>query len=176
MSSYYLLNNQHKEILKNWLNSSNIANNKNLNLNLLLKASKDGFKAEIFKRKCHNKSFTLIVVLTSFDKLIGGFTSLPWKDGKFTYITDYSNRTFLFSLTNNKKYLMKNPSYAICHGTDIGPIFGGGSDLEIVNDCNKNYNNFSSIGHTFEFNDSVEDFYGGSKYLVKDYEVYEVKF
>lgn len=175
-NSKFLMNHEHIQTIKSWLSPFSTGNSEDLTFNLLLKASKDGYQSEVFKKRCHKKPFTLVVALTSFNKLIGGFTSLPWSEDDFTYVTDFTKRTFLFSLTNNKKFDLKNPGYAICNGTDIGPIFGGGSDLEIVNECNKRYNNFSGIGHTFDFNENVEDFYGGSKYLIKDYEVYEVKF
>ena len=173
----FLMNNQQIQKLKLWLGIFNNGNTGNIRFNLLLKASKDGYTSKIFKQKCHKKPFTLTVALTSFNKLIGGFTSIPWEEDDFNYVTDFTKRTFLFSLTNNQKYDLKNPGYAICNGTDIGPVFGGGSDFEIVNECNKRFNNFAGFGHTFEANEiKPEEFYGGNKYLIKDYEVYEVNF
>jgi hypothetical protein len=141
-----------------------------------MKATRDGFGASVFKKKCDKKASTLVIVLTSHDKLIGGYTPLVWNSGDFVYVADPTKRTFLFSLTNGKKYSLTNPNYAIFYGNDIGPVFGGGSDLEIVSNCNKKYNNFSGIGHSFETDETEESFYGGKKYLVKDYEVYEVKY
>ncbi len=169
-----LLSQKHWSIIKNWFDILNIENSKNMNLNLIMKASCDGFSSNVFKKKCHKKASTLVIVLTSYDKLIGGYTPLRWNSGDFDYIPDPTRRTFLFSLTKQKIYKLINPNYAICNGKDIGPIFGGGSDLEIVSNCNKRYNTFSSIGHSFENDESEEAFYGGKKYLVKDYEVYEV--
>lgn len=175
-SQNLLLNQNHWSIIKGWLGALNIANSKRVNLNLIMKASRDGFSAGVFKKKCHKKGPTLVVALTSHDKLIGGFTPLAWNSGDFNYVADVNKKTFLFSLTNGKYYLLSNAGYAICHGNDIGPIFGGGSDLEIVSNCNKKYNNFSGFGHSFETDENADSFYGGKKYLVKDYEVYEVNY
>jgi hypothetical protein len=172
----FLINNEQIQKIKSWLGFINNGKIDNIKLNLLFKASKDGFNSKIFKQKCHKKPFTLVVALTSFDKLIGGFTPLSWDEDDFTYVNDFSKRTFLFSLTNNQKYDLKNPGYAICNGINIGPVFGGGSDFEIVDESNKRFNNFSGIGHSFDYNGTPEEFYGGNKYFIKDYEVYEVSF
>jgi len=59
----------------------------------------------------------------------------------------------------------------MCNSKDLGPIFRGGSDLEVVSDCNRFIKNYR---HSYEYH-SVEDyFYGKKKFTVKDYEVYEV--
>ncbi len=171
-----LVNQKNWSTLKNWFETLNIANSKRIKLNLLMKASIDGFDATVFREKCHKKPSTMIVLLTSYDKLIGGYTPIPWNNGEYNYIADPSKKTFLFSLTNQKFYPLINVNYAICHGADIGPIFGGGSDLEVVSNCDKNYNNFSGIGHSFKSDETEESFYGSKKYLVKDYEVYEVNY
>ena len=46
--------------------------------------------------------------------------------------------------------------------------------MEIVSDCNRINNNFSNIGHSFDYTGPIEDFYGRKKFLVRDYEVYEI--
>jgi len=171
-----LLTQNHWSKITDWFSTLNISNSNNISINLLMKASQDGFSANVFKNKCHKKTNTLVLVLTSFDKLIGGFTPIPWNTDDYVYVSDPNKKTFLFSLTNGKKYHLTNITYAVCHGSEIGPVFGGGSDLEIVSNCNRKYNNFSGIGHSFDSDETSESFYGGSKYLVKDYEVYEVKF
>jgi hypothetical protein len=56
----------------------------------------------------------------------------------------------------------------------MGPIFGGGSDFEIMDEPNKNENNFGNIGKSFNYNGNPKDFYGDNKYLIEDYECYEV--
>lgn len=173
-----LLNAKHWNLLNEWFNMQKVGIQGKISLNLLMKASRDGFGCDVFKKNCNGKSSTLTVVLTSFDKLIGGFTPLPWIqcDDDYKYYKDDSNKSFLFSLTNGKKYNLINPLFTICISSEVGPIFGGGSDLEVVDNCNINYNKYSKIGHSYDYKDAPESFYGGKKYLVKDYEVYELKY
>ncbi len=56
----------------------------------------------------------------------------------------------------------------------MGPIFGAGSDFEIMDEPNKNQNNFASIGKSFNYKGNTRDFYGENKYLIDDYECYEI--
>ena len=98
-------------------------------MNLLYKATRDGFSHLNFKEKCLGKSNTLVVVLTEFNKIVGGFTPLQWKrpvNGSHEYAKDESKNTFLFSLNLEKKYKLNKPGYAICNSKELGPIFGGG--------------------------------------------------
>ena len=72
---------------------------------------------------------------------------------------------------------MKEGTYAICSSVGSGPKYGGGHDLDIVGNCDTMQNAYSGIGHTYEWNDNKDDFYGGgsnNKYTVLDYEVYSV--
>jgi hypothetical protein len=55
----------------------------------------------------------MILIKTAHDKVIGGFTPIPWiKYKEKTQSSDPSKQTFLFSLTNKEKLLMKNSDYA----------------------------------------------------------------
>lgn len=172
-----LVNTQNWGLLKTWLSPYQKDHNVNIKCNLLYKASRDGFGQKVFKEKCQRFSPTLIVVHTSHDKLIGGFTPLKWdypKVESHEYSADLSGKTFLFSLSLGQKYNLVKQNYAICNAKSMGPIFGAGSDLEIMDECNKNANNFSGIGKSFDYKGTPELFYGGVKFTVKDYECYEV--
>ena len=171
-----LINFSHKKLILKWLNFDPVTK-ENLKFNLLYKAKKDGFKAADFKKKCNGIKNTLVIVLTSSCKLIGGFTPLMWEYPKgegFVYEEDKSKNSFLFSLSLEEKYPLIYPSNAICNSTKLGPVFGGGSDLEIVDECNVNYNSFSDIGHSYLYKRNPEEFYGETNYKINDYEVYEV--
>jgi hypothetical protein len=118
-----------------------------------------------------------VIVKTSFNKVIGGFTPLKWdlpKKENHEYLNDESGKTFLFSFNLRKKYTLKENEFAICNANSMGPIFGAGSDLEIVNDADKTLNNFGSIGKSFNYKGNPDFYYGDSKFYVKDYECYEV--
>ena len=86
-------------------------------------------------------------------------------------------RCFLFSLTLNKKYNLKSDrkQYAIFNYSPYGPYFGGGSDLYLSSDCDKNSDSYAYIGDAYE-SESYSAFTGGSdKYFsVVEYEVYGV--
>lgn len=172
-----LINTRNWSLFKSWLNGLQNNDNHKIRCNLLFKATRDGFSHKTFKEKCRRITPTLVVVKTSFDKLIGGFTPLRWdypKIDSHEYVCDGLGKTFLFSVTLGKKYPIINKNFAICNSNSMGPIFGAGSDLEIMDQCNKNFNNFSGIGKSFEYSDNPELFYGGLKFTVKEYEVYEV--
>lgn len=185
----FIINSKNWKIISAWLpnlndrksvhsgrsNKTNSNSIKNFKLKLLFKASKDGFSHLDFKRKCCGKPNTLVIAINNYNNIIGGFTPLPWDNAEeHVYIKDESDKSFIFNVNRKEKLRLINNEHAICIGPDCGPIFGGGSDFEIVDNCNVNYNNFFRVGHSYEYDDVPENFFGAKKYLVRDYEVYEV--
>ena len=86
--------------LTNWIEQKL---NKNIILQLIFKMTENGFTAKDFHQYCDNKGPTLILIKTSNDEIIGGFTPLNWeakreRESKY----DELGLTFLFSLTLNK--------------------------------------------------------------------------
>ena len=49
-------------------------------LKLLFRASKDGFSNDIFHERCDNQGPLLFLAQTSKDIIIGGYSSLNWKN------------------------------------------------------------------------------------------------
>ena len=43
-----------------------------------------------------------------------------------------------------------DPQYAIRHASSYGPAFGGGNDLHIADNCDKNTNSYSNLGVTYK--------------------------
>ena len=110
--------------LVNWIEQKL---NKNIILELIFKMTENGFTAKDFHHYCDNKGPTLILIKTSNDEIIGGFTTLNWettteRENKY----DELGLTFLFSLTLNKKFnMIKQYIYpAIQNAANIGPSFG----------------------------------------------------
>ena len=66
---------------------------------LLYRASENDFFASKFHEKCDGIENTLTIVLTQHDKVIGGFTSLPWRS-EGDWFEDREGTTFLFSLSS----------------------------------------------------------------------------
>jgi len=153
----------------------------NYKLNLLYKASKDGFHCNKFHELCDRKGPTVVIAYTSsigIGKIIGGYTPLNWEksDHDFNYVNDDRATSFLFSITLQRKFPLKDTclSLAICNSSNHGPKFGGGHDLEIVSDCNINYNNYYNFGHTYDAGGvSSVQFFGANSYQVTDYLVYQ---
>jgi len=169
-SETYLLDQNACMLLCEWLG-------KEAQFELIFRATTDGFDCKDFHAKCDKMGPTVVVLRNNFDKIIGGYSQCEW-DGTvrydYTYVKDDSQSSFLFSITQSQKYPCKTHEYSISNSANHGPKYGGGHDLEIVSNCNANQNQYSGIGHTFEFTGSKTDFYGQEKYLVNEYEVYRV--
>ena len=163
------------DLLRSWVASSLNKDMYSFKFNKLFKAKNDGFSSKEFYSKTVGKSLTITIVSTNHNKLIGGFTPVAWKNptNSIDFVEDESNRSFLFSLSRREKYPIKESRIAICHSLNSCPIFGL-NDLEIVENSNTNLNYFSNIGQSYDYYGRLEDFYGDSKYYVRDYEVYEV--
>ena len=164
-----LLDNSLKTLLTSWINT-------NLEYGLLYKGSVDGFESTSFHLKCDNKGPTLVIMKTSFDKVIGGFTTLNWTTPQNSgiFYKDNSGKSFLFSLTLKEKYnLRSTTNLAICCNGNYGPIFGN-YDLLTVSQANQyNCGNYD-VGTCYDYNGSKENFYGGVPYKLKEIEVYSV--
>lgn len=114
---------------------------------------------------------------TNYNKVIGGFTPLKWdlpKMENHEYIYDKTGKTFLYSVDMEEKYKLMQKDFAICNASQMGPIFGAGSDLEIMDEPNRNKNNYGNIGKSFNYKGTPDDFYGNTFFYVVDYECYEV--
>ena len=80
---------------------------------------------------------------------------------------------FLFSLDNKEIYYNKKNDYDIYCYSDKGPAFGGGHDLFIDDNCNKDNENYDNSDHSY--NTGKKYALAGSKYFyVEDYEVYQL--
>ncbi len=47
-------------------------------MNLIYRASRDGFKGNDFHDRCDNKGPTLCLIKSEFNKTFGGYTNLNW--------------------------------------------------------------------------------------------------
>ena len=63
----------------------------------LFKASDHYFDAKLFHQRCDHRKDTLVLILTEFNKVIGGFTHYPW-DCENGWLSDRKRRSFVFSL------------------------------------------------------------------------------
>lgn len=167
--------------------------NKNIILQLIFKMTENGFTAKDFHQYCDNKGPTLILIKTSNNEIIGGFTPLNWeakreRESKY----DELGLTFLFSLTLNKKFDMIKlyTSPAIQNYGNFGPSFGY-DDLYLRTDLREGvsrayrYCNFFYEGKVELIEEKGETLYiGGDKwgngitvdFKVSEFEVYKVMY
>lgn len=146
---------------------------------LIYKASRDGFGANIFHSHCDNKGPTITIIQSNNNYLFGAYTSFVWTSAGGSYQNDKT--AFLFTLTNPHnisptKYMIKsgNEGNAVYHHSGYGPTFGG-HDIHIAN--NSNTSN-SSIGFSHSYVDTTgkgnSTFTGASSFLVSDIEVFKL--
>jgi hypothetical protein len=149
-------------LLKSWINP-----NKNINFELLYSIEKNGDDALNFHSICDNEKNTLTIVQLE-DRKIGGYTTLDWSgDGESKTDKD----TFIFDLTNKKKYPKINNKRSIFCLENRGPCFGQACDLGIFNPMNKGWSNKNG---SFIVNQEISG--GKENFAIKELEIYKVIF
>ena len=78
--------------------------NKNIQLNLIFKATKDGENSSDFHKKCDGMAQQLVFIKTKKGKIFGGYTEIGFKSQN-SYIVD--NKAFIFCFSTNKIILKK---------------------------------------------------------------------
>ena len=117
-------------------------------IELLFRASENGFKASAFHEKCDNIEDTLVLVHNEKGRSFGGFTHFPWQTpiGDNFYVEDLQRRAFIFSLDMMEKF---DPvtNFTIVRSRDYGPAFGNNKELDfkVTDLCNKKYHESVSI-------------------------------
>ena len=151
---------------------------------LLYRASRDGFEPSDFHSRCDGKSPTLTIFKAQESSYIfGGFTTGVWHKLN-AYIAD--SKAFLFSLTNKDSKPCKmniNPNrseYATYGGTQYGPTFGSGSDINIHKNPNTEKSSFSKLGSSYihpryaKGTNEIQSFLAGShEFQLSEIEVYQ---
>ena len=146
--------------------------NEKINFKLIYKAKIDGDRAINFHNKVDGKGPLVILVKTSKNNIIGGYTSKVWSSSN-EYMED--SDAFLFSITNKKTYKVLNPKYACLHLENSGPCFGNNLELKIFDNCFKTENgiNYQSIAYNIDNKNLIGE-KKFSYFKVIDYEVYQI--
>jgi hypothetical protein len=154
-------------------------------LELLYRASRDGFKGRDFHRLCDNKGATVTVIRSKEGYVFGGYVDQSWRTSE-SY--DPSPSAFLFSLVRPScTVAVKLPlngranQYAMYCGWSNGPTFGyggGGHDIVVKEFANTNSNSYTNLGRTFKLPDGIKDgttfFTGANNFQASEVEVYRV--
>ena len=121
-------------------------------LELLYRASRDGFAADRFHAKCDNRARTLTLIKTTNGCVFGGYTEAIWNKHS-AYKRD--DKAYLFSLVNKSRQPIrmpiKNAEYAIYCDEEYGPTFGCGHNIHVSSNSNVNMESYSSLGHSYAF-------------------------
>ena len=122
-------------------------------LQLLYRASRDGWAAQAFHGRCDGRGATVTLVHVANDSLFGGYADKPWRSPEtVAYVS--SSAAFLFSLQSPAgSPPLKMPidggdrGRALLHHARRGPAFGCyGCDLGISDNANTNQNSCCSHG------------------------------
>ena len=146
---------------------------KNINYNLIYRASENGDSAKIFHEKC-NVQNNLILIQTKDNIKFGGYTEESW-EGENLFKKD--KNAFYFYLNKNKIYKVDEEKNAIYCDEKIGPCFGD-KFFQI-------FDNFMTSGGIFfnidncgyiDLKDDLEITNGSKEFFIIELEVYKLKF
>ena len=119
---------------------------------LKYRATRDGFGADSFHRKCDGIPNTLTVIKSEHGNIFGGFVEKAWSSSDKSVVDP---KAFIFSLVNKDKKQFKTMcSYsgkaAMNCLSFYGPTFGGGSDIQIASNSNVNRKSYSNFGYSYK--------------------------
>jgi hypothetical protein len=151
-------------------------------LELLYRASRDGFKVTDFHRLCDNKGATVTVIRSNEGYVLGGYVDQSWRSS-IGWIA--SSSAFLFSLVHpSSSVAMKLPlngtnnECAMFCSSLCGPAFGGGHDIAVCDPANTNSNSYTNLGDSYTLPDGIKDgktfFTGAYHFQASEVEVYRV--
>ncbi|KAJ5077239.1 pep-cterm sorting domain-containing protein [Anaeramoeba ignava] len=185
-------NNKYIQYLKEWINDDNFFNS----MELAFSARNDGFTTKSFHEKCDDHGKSLVLIKTTENSIIGGFTSIGFSSDKRNWSTDSESyayiadeKAFLFTLRNSNKEnyckfsIRKNwIRYAVVYDLNRGPFFGFLGDLSVDETLIRGSTN---LGYTYNLppelkfgkkkqnNDGDEKFTGlVDKFEIEELEVY----
>ena len=158
-----ILNKKEKELLINFLPK------KPNKIELLLNSNIDGNSTKTILSKCKGKYPTLSIIRTSKGYMFGGYTEQDWKQGG-----SEDKNAFVFSLTNERKYNIKNPENATCLVENSFWCFGY-STIVITENCTNAINNYVDNG-TYDIEEKFELNGGEKNFIVNSFEIYDIKF
>ena len=138
-------------------------------------------EASDFHAKCDDKDATITVIRSSDGFIFGGFADKSWTSSEEWCESD---KAFLFSLKSpsnevgpTKMSIKPNVcSNAMTHYPSYGPTFGGGHDLYIASDANRNSHSQSYLGDTHELPPGQINTFlvGSNNFKVSEIEVFQV--
>ncbi len=150
-----------------------------MKLNLIYKATQDGFKVNDFHSRCDNKGPTISIIKSEFGKTFGGFTNLNWHNCD-SYVSS-SGLSFIFQLDYNTKQNCTNTKKEI-YGSSHSLVVFGSFDICISNSSDQSLRSYCNFRNAYEIPKGLSltskegDLYlaGAYHYRTVDVEVFEV--
>jgi hypothetical protein len=142
MTQSVILSTRQADTILGWLG-------KQTKLELLYRASRDGWRTTDFHSRCDNKGATVTVIKSTGGYVFGGYTDLPWaSNGQYRS----SSNAFLFALKYPSGVApVKMPLTQVPHPSAIhdhsshGPTFGNGHDIHVAGNDNSNTTSYTNI-------------------------------
>jgi len=107
----------------------------------------DGATSTIFHNNCDYKGESVVIIKLDNGRKFGGYAGLAWKSRNGFSQT---NSSFLFSIDNDKKYMLGYyPESSMYDHSSYGPTFGNGHDIYVNSSMNIQYINFP---YAFSYN------------------------
>jgi hypothetical protein len=157
---------------------------KSSKMNLLYRATRDGFTSQAFHSKCDGKGNTITIIKNNLNYVFGGYASSAWHSYG-GYINDPN--AFLFSLRRagvsfKDKFTVKVAADAYYGLSSYGALFGNGHDICIYNQSNTNFGSYSNFGGSYNlpggytFGGNAKDFLAGNfnQWTTTEIEVYQI--
>jgi hypothetical protein len=127
---------------------------KQTKVELLYRASRDGWRTTDFHSKCDNKGATVTVIKSTGGYVFGGYIDLAWaSNGQYRS----SSNAFLFALQYPsgvapvKMPLTQAPHPSAIHDhSSHGPTFGNGHDIHVADNANSNTNSYTNVGPAYQ--------------------------
>ena len=79
----HVLHKEQQALLAEWVAEARLGNTgtEELTFELLFRASRDGFSADVFHQRCDSQGATVVLAQSAYGHLFGGYTDMPWAKG-----------------------------------------------------------------------------------------------
>ena len=117
-------------------------------LNLIYRATEDGFSADNFHTKCDNKPKTLSIIYTKYGNIIGGYSTVTWDKNRLNYSGD--SNAFLFNISKRTLNIRNGNGNEIYSHSGYHLTYGSAHDLYICNNSQQSNGSYSSLNTSYK--------------------------
>ncbi|KAL4513070.1 hypothetical protein ABPG72_017755 [Tetrahymena utriculariae] len=125
------------QMIKKWISDQQI------NLELIYRATADGFEVQKIYEKCQDKSKVIMLKETNQNRRFGFYTDLFIKSYNAIFISQNPNSIFLFSLDLQQKYTSNESNFQYAFYSNYSFLaVGGGSNIRLYDNSNQNNDSY----------------------------------